>query len=418
MIEPDIPDDENLRIEALKSLDILDTPFDESYDRVTRLAQWMFSVPIALVSLVDTNRQWFKSCIGLPVRETGRDISFCGHAILGNEPFIINDAAEDARFHDNPLVTDAPFIRFYAGIPLKTLDGSPIGTLCIIDQIPRSFTKSDIDKLNDLATIVEKELHNKELAFEVTKTQKDLVKAKEKAEHANYEKSRFLANMSHELRTPMHSIMSFSALGEKKSTEEKSKKYFGNINQSGKRLLDLIDNLLDISKLESGKMDVEFSQNNLRELAEAQVEALQPLADGKSITIQLEGENEVVVTADKKLITQVLINLLSNAIKYSPENTLVSVLCESRTVMHKGVQRDVAHCFVKDEGIGIPETELDQIFDRFAESSHTKSKAGGTGLGLSICKEIIRLHKGMIWVESTAEENINSGSIFHFQIPV
>mgnify|MGYP001824975467 CR=1 FL=1 len=418
MREPGLPDDEDIRIESLNSLDILDTPFDESYDRVTRLAQSMFSVPIALVSLVDTNRQWFKSCIGLPVRETGRDISFCGHAILGNEPFIINDAAEDERFHDNPLVTDAPFIRFYAGRPLKSLDGCAIGTLCIIDQIPRSFTKSDIHKLNDLATIVENEIHNRELAFQVTKTQNDLLKAKEKAEQANYEKSRFLANMSHELRTPMHSILSFSALGEKKTTEEKQKKYFCNINQSGKRLLELIDNLLDISKLESGKMEAEFSQNNLYELAQAQIEALQPLANEKHIRLVLEGNEETFATSDIKLITQVLINLLYNAIKYSPDNTQVTIKFETKTVMHKGIQRDVAHCSVQDEGIGIPETELDQIFDRFSESSHTKSKAGGTGLGLSICKEIISLHKGMIWVESTAEENTNSGSIFHFQIPV
>jgi len=248
MIEPKIPDNEETRLTALRSLEILDTDFDDSYDRATRLAQWMFSVPIALVSLVDVNRQWFKSCIGLPVRETGRDISFCGHAILGNEVFIINDASKDERFFDNPLVTDAPHIRFYAGRPLKSLDGSAIGTLCIIDQKPRSFSNEDIIKFNDLGKIVEKEIHNKELANQVSRTQNDLVHAKDKAEQANAEKSRFLANMSHELRTPMHAIMSFSAMGEKTLDHEKSVRYFSNISQSAKRLLKLINNLLDISK--------------------------------------------------------------------------------------------------------------------------------------------------------------------------
>ena len=164
MKKPCLPQDEESRLKALRSLNILDTPPEERFDRYTRMAKRMFGVPIALVSLVDENRQWFKSCFGLPVRETPRDISFCGHAILGKEVFVIPDALQDERFADNPLVTEEPHIRFYAGCPLSSIDGSKLGTLCIIDREPRQFTPEDIDTLSDLAAMVERELATLEIA--------------------------------------------------------------------------------------------------------------------------------------------------------------------------------------------------------------------------------------------------------------
>lgn len=158
MKSPDFPSNEQERIATLHSTNLLDTSFEERFDRVTRIAKNLFDVSIALVSLVDNNRQWFKSCIGLDVRETSREISFCGHAILNNHVFVIEDTYLDDRFKDNPLVTQAPFIRFYAGYPLKMSNGIKIGTLCIIDQNPRKFTKKDESLLIDLGNIVESEL--------------------------------------------------------------------------------------------------------------------------------------------------------------------------------------------------------------------------------------------------------------------
>ena len=155
---PELPSNEQARLETLRSLDILDTPPEEQFDRLTRIAKRLFGVPIALVSLVDENRQWFKSCIGLNTSETPRDISFCGHAILGNEVFIIPDALADDRFADNPLVLNEPNIRFYAGCPLRAPDGSKLGTLCIIDRQPKNFGNEDIEALMDLASMVEHEL--------------------------------------------------------------------------------------------------------------------------------------------------------------------------------------------------------------------------------------------------------------------
>jgi diguanylate cyclase (GGDEF)-like protein len=156
--------DEAVRLTTLRSLDILDSLGEERFDRLTRMAKHMFRVPIALVSLVDENRQWFKSCIGLEVSETSRDISFCGHAILGDEVFVIPDTLKDDRFADNPLVLEDPHIRFYAGCPIRVANGSRIGTLCIIDQVPRDFCAEDEELLKDLAAMVEQELTAVQLA--------------------------------------------------------------------------------------------------------------------------------------------------------------------------------------------------------------------------------------------------------------
>lgn len=164
MLPPAIPLNEHNRLRTLRSLDVLDTPPEERFDRLTRLARRLFQVPISVVSLVDMNRQWFKSCIGLDATETSRDISFCGHAILQDDIFVIPDALEDPRFADNPLVTGAPGIRFYAGCPLVMRDGSKVGTLCIIDSSPRTLGPEDFNLLRDLASMAEQELAALEMA--------------------------------------------------------------------------------------------------------------------------------------------------------------------------------------------------------------------------------------------------------------
>ena len=158
METPQFPKDEARRLKILHDFGILDSAFEERFDRITRLAQYIFGVKITLVSLVDTNRQWFKSKQGLTVCETGRDISFCGHAILGSDIFHIPDARLDPRFADNPLVLNEPNIRFYAGAPLLAHDKAGIGTLCIIDDKPRTLSPTELKILRELADCVEKEI--------------------------------------------------------------------------------------------------------------------------------------------------------------------------------------------------------------------------------------------------------------------
>jgi diguanylate cyclase (GGDEF)-like protein len=158
MIAPSLPFDETQRLMSLHSLHILDTPDEDRYDRITRMARRLFDVEICLVSLVDTNRQWFKSKVGLTACETDRDISFCGHAILHDDVFVISDATADDRFASNPLVTGPLNIRFYAGYPIKGPNGHRIGTLCIVDSKPRQLSVDEIRTLKDLGAMVEDEI--------------------------------------------------------------------------------------------------------------------------------------------------------------------------------------------------------------------------------------------------------------------
>ena len=155
MQAPPVPDDERERLEALHRLGLLDSPPSASFDRVTRMAADLLDVPVVLVSLVDEHRQWFKSRVGLDASETPRDLSFCGHAVFLREPLVVNDALADARFRDNPLVTGAPNVRAYLGIPICTRDGRALGTLCAIDHRPRQFSEHEVQVLSRMAKIVE-----------------------------------------------------------------------------------------------------------------------------------------------------------------------------------------------------------------------------------------------------------------------
>ena len=157
MLTPLVPPDENARMEVLRALNILDTPPEERFDRLTRLARRVFHVPISTVTMVDSNRQWFKSCGGVDVRKTPREISFCAHAILYDDLLIVENAVKDERFKDNPFVTEHPKIRFYAGCPL-VVNGYRIGTICVIDMKARAFTDEDGQLLRDLAGLAEQEI--------------------------------------------------------------------------------------------------------------------------------------------------------------------------------------------------------------------------------------------------------------------
>lgn len=163
-------DDEAERLALLQQLGLLDSPPEATFDTVTRLAARLLNVPIALVSLIDADRQWFKARVGLDTTETPRDVAFCSHAIHQHEPLVVADALLDARFADNPLVTGEPQVRAYAGVPLRSTAGQALGTLCAIDHQPRHFSDDDLRLLQDLAHLVQREIHHKESVCRVVDT--------------------------------------------------------------------------------------------------------------------------------------------------------------------------------------------------------------------------------------------------------
>lgn len=238
-----------------------------------------------------------------------------------------------------------------------------------------------------------------------------LIEAKDHARQANEAKSAFLANMSHELRTPMHGILSFAKIGLKKvtsATKEELTRYFSNIQISGERLMPLLDNLLDLSKIEAGKMSLNFEKGDLASLFDAcQLEQKQRLLDLKLKLNIIQPKQKLITYFDKARISQVVTNLLSNAIKFSPENTTITASISQNT------ESEIVFS-IEDEGVGIPEGELEDIFDAFIQSSKTNTGAGGTGLGLAISKEIIVAHNGKIW----AENNNGNGVIVSFTLPI
>lgn len=256
--------------------------------------------------------------------------------------------------------------------------------------------------------------YTQDLEKAVEERTNSLNRALNEAEAANAAKSEFLANMSHELRTPLHGILSFARFGLKKyqtAEPEKLLQYFDRINTSGERLLSLLNDLLDLSKLEAGQMVLIKKPVELRKIMESCVAEQSAWINEKKLNLVLD--NPILNTEaniDPVRISQVMTNLLSNSIKFSLEGK--SIVINFFEVNY--FDRPAIQVSIKDEGVGIPDAELDRVFDKFIQSSKTKTNAGGTGLGLAICKEIIELHEGKIWAESNAEQ----GATFSFILPI
>lgn len=397
MIAPPAAASEERRLSVLNALEILDTLPEKSYDDLTLIAAEICATPIALISLVDQNRQWFKSKIGIDATQTSRDISFCGHAILSDELFVVNNAEQDARFYDNPLVQESPHIKFYAGAPLITRDGENIGTLCVIDRVPRGISDSQKNCLLALSRQVI--------------TLLELRLALQENREAAAAKSLFLANMSHEIRTPMNAVTSCTNLLIDMIHEPEQVKLLKLIRNAGSGLTALINDILDLSKLDIESVALCESPFDLHKLSKEVVSILGIRASHDNHSIHLDIGDSVPqwILGDANRLRQMLYNLAGNALKFCSRRVGLRL----STVKHDKLDRLLIE--VRDDGKGIPKEQQQQIFRRYAQvDDGTQGRDSGTGLGLTICRSICQAMQGRIWVDSSP----GNGATFSIELPL
>ncbi|TKD12382.1 sensor histidine kinase [Polyangium fumosum] len=412
-----LPGNEIERLAALSDAAILDTPPEPAFDDLTHLAASICGTPIALVSLIDRERQWFKARVGLDATETPREVAFCAHAILGQELFLVPDAYEDERFADNPLVTGAPNVRFYAGAPLATSDGHNLGTLCVIDHGPRKLDEAQRSALSALARQVAAQIDLRRANGRLVKLNGELVARAREAQAVIEQrkaierlKDEFVSTVSHELRTPLTSIRGALGLlegGVLGRLPDEAMELVQIARTNTDRLVRLINDILDLEKIEAGKLELSPKHVDARRLISSLVESLSPVAAEAKVELWADVRGEVELVVDEDRIAQVLTNLMSNALKFSPSEARVELGVEVTAAGR--VRFDV-----RDRGPGIAEADLARLFNRFEQlDGEHRRKVGGTGLGLAISKAIVEQHGGTIGVTS----KLGQGSTFWFEVP-
>lgn len=392
------------RLEALYGTGLMDSEISERYERLTRLASKLLGAPVALVSLVDDQRQFFKSSLGLPepwatARETPLSHSFCQHVVTSGQPLRIADAPNHPLVKDNLAIPDLGVVA-YLGVPIIGDAGDNLGSFCVVDTMPRAWSDEEEEMLRELSEFLQAEISLRMALSEAKLRTSDAVAA-------NHAKSDFLARMSHELRTPLNAVIGFANVllrNKHGRLEEQDLTYLGRIQKSGVHLLGLINGLLDLAKIESGKLPLELSETDLRPLVEDIAGQFEVEASSKGVELVLEFPRTPLraVVTDREKLAQILLNLVANALKFtSSGRVLVQV-----TAGEDGAPESIS---VTDSGIGIPGDRLDAIFEAFEQADRsTAALYGGTGLGLPISRSLCE----MLGYELHVESAVGAGSTF------
>ena len=412
--------DDKDRIKKLKEFEVLNEKEEPAFSRLTQLVKMFFDVPMVTITFIDEDTQYLKSPLGLgEVCTTSRDIAICNYTLTGNDVFIVPDLAADERFIPNPFVCGEPFLRFYAGAPIILVEDQQtyrLGSLCLIDIKPHfDFDDKKTKLLEQFATMAGDALQ--------------LQRKQRSAKHANEMKSEFLANMSHEIRTPMNGIMGMVEMLDDTELTGDQRDCIDNIKVSAEHLLTIINGILDLSKVESGKMTVDKVPMNLAELCNEVVALFAVKARQRGLTLDYHYTEAMspYVEGDPVRLKQVIANLVNNAIKFTREGGRVSInvkhapheackICsDSQSVQNFSCSGMTVCISVSDSGIGIKPESLDAIFDAYNQADKSTHRLyGGTGLGLSVCKSLVGLMGGHIWADSVVEQ----GTTFNVLLPL
>ncbi|HET8860284.1 GAF domain-containing sensor histidine kinase [Marivirga sp.] len=398
MKKPEIPHNENERLIELRRLNILDSEQEKDFDDLVELASIICGVPISLVTLVDADRQWFKSKKGVEIDSSPRDISFCGHAINYDDVMVIENTVADKRFFDNPLVTEDPNIRFYAGMPIKSENGFNLGTLCVIDTQPKKLTELQITALKVLGGQASKliELRDKKNELEIKN---------EKLESLNQLNTRITSIISHDLKGPINSLRAYMNSNYIDANNPKDlAQLFPLVKNNLNSLNELVENLLEWS---NSSNDVNFENIKVKELIFEVCNLFVGNALEKNIDLKCGYLHEDKILADLSMLRFIMRNLINNAIKFT-ENGEVIVETE-KTDDHQIIIK------VTDTGVGISKELLERIKlkDKKVSTKGTRNEKG-TGLGLQLIREFLSIHKTDLEIESVE----NEGSTFSFSLPV
>lgn len=378
---------ETERLKALQSYSILDTATEPSFDDITRIASYVCQTPISIISLVDQNRQWFKSEIGLGVRETPMEQSICAHAILEHNFLEVEDVTRDPRFSANPLVTGEPHVRFYAGALLRTPDGLPLGTVCVLDDKPRVLTHDQREVLAALARQVMAQMEFRRALVLADRLQRNI--------------SRLMAVAGHDLKQPLQVMVMAIDRIRNKLTDEKDRERLNYAIDAGLRMAEELDRLAETSVLGAGLGAPNLHAFALQEVFDSVLANWRLHAEAKGLTLTVLPTTARVVS-DPGMLRAILGNLVGNAIKYTGHGRVL-VGCRKRD--------NAVSIEVLDTGSGIAAEQLGSIFEAFHQINPDSE---GLGLGLSI----VRRTAEALGHEVSLRSDLTRGSHFSVKVPL
>jgi signal transduction histidine kinase len=385
-----LPDNEEERLASLRSYNILDTLEEKDFDEITQLASQICQTPVALITLIDDKRQWFKSSVGVDIAETTREVAFCAHNLYNKEEImVVEDARHDERFADNPLVTGSFSVAFYAGVPLVNEEGHALGSLCVIDNKAKKLNDQQINTLKILGkqVMAQLELRKKIASLEI---------ANAALLESNTFIQKFASTAAHDIKNPLSSILLTSQALQRRLQKNEDDKSLSLINlsiHSSKQLLHLVDEMLVYSRSPSSLL---MGQQTV-ELNTLLNKIIRIINVPESIKVQLPAVDHTIKVSAVAL-EQIITNLLTNAIRYNDKDQ-GSIKIQFR--------EDDQYYYLKvaDNGVGIEPYYLTRIFeDRFTLDSSDRFNQKGTGIGLSTVKALVEKLQGTVYAESTPGE--------------